>query len=147
MISDLNTRTQVWQQTTFIYLPQQTQAVPAGTLRLYEQGTRALNSEFVYGNRYLQRPNALAVDPASLGLQQARAHKEYRFERGIDLAVFGAIRDAAPDAWGRRVIENKLKAPPNSLPESVYLSQAGSNRTRGRNNQIGDQYGAGAGVA
>ena len=40
---------------------------------------------------------------------------------------FGAIRDASPDLWGRRVIENKLgRAGP--LPESVYLEHAGTNR-------------------
>ena len=44
------------------------------------------------------------------------------------LALFGGIRDAAPDAWGRRVIEAKLKVPPNSLPESIYLLHAGSER-------------------
>jgi serine/threonine-protein kinase HipA len=42
--------------------------------------------------------------------------------------LFGALRDATPDAWGRRVIENKLRAPPNSLPESVYLDHAGPHR-------------------
>jgi len=35
-------------------------------------------------------------------------------------------RDAAPDAWGRWVIEAKLKVPANSLPESQYLLHAGS---------------------
>jgi serine/threonine-protein kinase HipA len=38
------------------------------------------------------------------------------------------VRDAAPDAWGRRVIENRLRAPPNGLPESVYLDHAGPHR-------------------
>ena len=44
------------------------------------------------------------------------------------LPLFGGIRDAAPDAWGRRVIEAKLKVPANSLPESQYLLHAGSDR-------------------
>jgi serine/threonine-protein kinase HipA len=44
------------------------------------------------------------------------------------LAMFGAMRDATPDAWGRRVIENRLKAPPNGLSESVYLDHAGPHR-------------------
>jgi serine/threonine-protein kinase HipA len=44
------------------------------------------------------------------------------------LELFGAVRDAMPDAWGRRVIENKLRAEPNSLKESEYLMHAGSNR-------------------
>jgi serine/threonine-protein kinase HipA len=44
------------------------------------------------------------------------------------LKLFGGIRDAAPDGWGRRVIESHLKAPLNGLPESVYLLEAGSER-------------------
>jgi serine/threonine-protein kinase HipA len=44
------------------------------------------------------------------------------------LPLFGGLRDAAPDAWGRRVIEAKLKVPANSLPESQYLLHAGSDR-------------------
>src|SRR5690606_1009134 len=44
------------------------------------------------------------------------------------LSFFGGIRDAAPDAWGRRVIEAKLKVPANSLPESQYLLHAGGER-------------------
>ncbi len=45
-----------------------------------------------------------------------------------NLPMFGGIRDAAPDAWGRRVIESRLKVPANSLPESTYLVHAGSQR-------------------
>jgi len=44
------------------------------------------------------------------------------------LTLFGGIRDAAPDAWGRRVIEARVKAEANGLPESTYLLAAGSNR-------------------
>ena len=44
------------------------------------------------------------------------------------LTLFGGIRDAAPDGWGRRVIEARLHAPLNSLPESTYLLEAGSER-------------------
>lgn len=46
----------------------------------------------------------------------------------VAVELFGGIRDAAPDAWGRRVIEAKLKVPANSLPESQYLLHAGSDR-------------------
>ncbi|PLK47676.1 hypothetical protein C0V76_14920 [Uliginosibacterium sp. TH139] len=41
------------------------------------------------------------------------------------LTEFGVFRDAAPDRWGRRVIENKLRRV-GPLPESEYLRQAGS---------------------
>ena len=43
-------------------------------------------------------------------------------------AQFGGIRDAAPDAWGRRVIEAQRRVPANSLSEAEYLLGAGSDR-------------------
>ena len=44
------------------------------------------------------------------------------------LPLFGGLRDAAPDSWGRRVIEARRRVPANSLPESVYMLEAGSDR-------------------
>jgi serine/threonine-protein kinase HipA len=44
------------------------------------------------------------------------------------LSEFGGIRDAAPDAWGRRVIEARRKVPANSLSEAEYLLAAGGDR-------------------
>jgi serine/threonine-protein kinase HipA len=110
----------------FIHLPGQADAVPAGRLTLLEQGTVLNASRFAYGRRYLERRDALPVDPVSLALDQGRGGAELLPAGGLTL--FGAIRDAAPDAWGRRVIENRLLAPPNGLPESVYLDQAGPHR-------------------
>ncbi|MEO8061641.1 MAG: HipA domain-containing protein [Pseudomonadota bacterium] len=110
----------------FIHLPGETDAVPAGRLTMIEQGTELVASRFSYGRRYLERANALPVDPVSLPLAQGRIDAELLPAAG--LAMFGAVRDAAPDAWGRRVIENRLRAPPNGLPESVYLDHAGPHR-------------------
>lgn len=99
-------------------------AVPAGRLTMVEQGLQVQASRFAYGRRYLQRANALPVDPVALAL--ADGDRERVPPHG--LALFGALRDATPDAWGRRVIENRLKAPPNGLPESTYLDHAGPHR-------------------
>lgn len=51
------------------------------------------------------------------------------------LAMPGCIRDAAPDAWGRRVIRHKLLGPeraesddPSLLSELTYLLESGSDR-------------------
>lgn len=112
----------------FAYLPQSAQAVPAGKLTMIESGTEVQASQFGYGKRYLQRQDAYAIDPASLALQSAQDGTVQLYEPANGLTMFGAVRDAMPDAWGRRVIENKLKAQPNSLNESQYLEQAGSNR-------------------
>jgi len=117
-----------WISTVFIYLGKQTMAVPAGTLKLKEKGTRAFASAFGYGKLYLTRPNALPVDPASLPLEGAVSGTDQLYEPINELAMFGAVRDAMPDSWGRRVIENKLKVEPNGLSESDYLKHSGSNR-------------------
>lgn len=112
----------------FAYLAQEVHAVPAGVLDVAEEGLRVISSRFGYGGNYLQRPKAIPIDAASLKLQDARPGNEVRYEPTNSLEFFGAIRDAMPDMWGRRVIENRLKVPPNSLQETRYLMEAGSNR-------------------
>lgn len=100
--------------------------VPAGALSL-TQGSRDVEaSSFIYGTRYLERPGRIEIDPVSLALDGNVKGVELR--PANQLRQFGGIRDAAPDAWGRRVIESRLKSPANSLPESRYLLEAGSER-------------------
>ena len=111
------------ERVVFIHLPGAAQDVPAGRLTMVEEGTVPKASRFAYGLRYLERPDALPVDPVALPLDQGRGGATLLPPAG--LAVFGALRDATPDAWGRRVIENRLRAPPNGLPESTYLDHAG----------------------
>ncbi len=110
----------------FAYLPGANEAVPAGLLALIEQGRETLGSRFAYGRGYLQRGNRIAVDPKSLPFDGREAARMQAPANGLTL--FGALRDATPDLWGRRVIENRLGRPPDSLPESVYLDHAGDNR-------------------
>ena len=62
--------------------------VPAGLL------THGPDFSFRYGKRYLQRPDAIALDPVRLPLTQA----QYR-----SAGLFSALRDASPDRWGRKV--------------------------------------------
>jgi serine/threonine-protein kinase HipA len=104
------------------------QWAPAGLLKLTEDAAQLQASEFAYGLRYVERPNALEVDPVSLSLADRESVKGVVLNPPNALPLFGGIRDAAPDAWGRRVIEAKLRAPANSLPESTYLLHAGSHR-------------------
>jgi serine/threonine-protein kinase HipA len=74
---------------------------------------------FVYGRSYLERSNAIALDPFELPLQE-----------GIFSPSFGethsVIRDAAPDAWGRRVLIYKSGG--LALTEIDTLLQAGNDR-------------------
>jgi serine/threonine-protein kinase HipA len=116
------------EQKLFVFAHLDTEWLPAGQLTLSEDGTQLLASTFAYGLRYLQRPGALEVDPVALGLKDKLAVRGKALFPPNNLPAFGGIRDAAPDAWGRRVIESRLKVPANSLPESAYLLHAGSQR-------------------
>ena len=102
--------------------------VPCGQLTLEEQGSHLVASQFAYGVNYLKRANALEVDPVSLSIANRATVSGQLLLPIAPLPFFGGIRDCAPDAWGRRVIEAKRQVPPNSLPESEYLLEAGSER-------------------
>lgn len=104
------------------------QWAPCGQLVLEEEGRELLTSTLAYGLNYLRRQDAIDIDPVSLSLGDREAIRGQRLRPVNGLNFFGGIRDAAPDAWGRRVIEAKLKVPANSLPESQYLLHAGSER-------------------
>ena len=118
----------VKEQKLFVFANLDAEWAPCGQLTLTEDGAKLLASTFAYGLRYLERPNALEVDPVSLSIHDKSAVRGKALFPPNNLLLFGGIRDAAPDAWGRRVIESRLKAPANSLPESTYLLHAGSQR-------------------
>jgi serine/threonine-protein kinase HipA len=100
---------------------------PAGRLSLTQERD-VVASSFAYGTRYIDRPDAFEIDPVSLSLaDKARVRGTELFPVN-QLAQFGGIRDAAPDAWGRRVIEAQRHVPANSLTEADYLLGAGSDR-------------------
>ena len=88
-----------------LVLPGRTEFTLAGRFRRRraEDGTPV--GEFVYGRSYLERPDAVEFDPRELPL--AAGQRETVRLGGF----FGAIRDAMPDAWGRRLLERRLGAP------------------------------------
>lgn len=113
----------------FAWLPGEMDFVPAGLLELEEDGSEVVSSSFVYGTRYLERPNRIEIDPVGLGFSRGQQVKGVKLFPPDETPLFGGIRDAAPDAWGRRVIENRAEVQANSLPESEYLLRAGANRS------------------
>jgi serine/threonine-protein kinase HipA len=116
------------EQKLFVFAQLDAEWVPCGQLILTEDGAKLLASTFAYGLRYLERPNALEVDPVSLSIRDKNAVQGKALFPPNNLPLFGGIRDAEPDVWGRRVIESRLRVPANSLPESIYLLHAGSQR-------------------
>src|SRR5246127_3052102 len=115
-------------QKLFVFVYVDTEWLPCGQLPLSEEGAKLLASTFAYGLRYLLRPGALEVDPVALGIRDKLAVRGKALFPPNNLPSFGGIRDAAPDSWGRRVIESRLKVPANRLPESQYLVHAASQR-------------------
>lgn len=68
---------------------------------------------FIYGRSYRERPDAVPIDPYSLPVRAGE------FETAALKGVFGALRDSAPDSWGRMVI-NRF-AGRDDLDEVDYL--------------------------
>lgn len=107
----------------WIWLPGETEPVVAGKLTV--EGEQLL---FNYGKSYLARSNAIAIYDPELPLQAG----EIPLLAGLTMP--GCIRDASPDAWGRRVIINKklglkgMKTDSAQLDELTYLLESGSDR-------------------
>ena len=111
----------------WIWLPDITKPVVAGLLEA-DNDTLVFN----YGQSYLERVNdskpAIPIYEPELPL------KAGALPLPEGLTMPGCIRDAAPDAWGRRVIINKklgLKGPgtdTTELDELTYLLESGSDR-------------------
>ena len=105
----------------YIVLPGETEFVTAGRFVLATNRHGIPTGRFVYGRSYLARPDAVAIDPVDLRL--TTENFETRQLRG----VFGALRDAGPDYWGRLVIERHTGQA--MLGELDYLLYAPENRT------------------
>ncbi len=105
----------------FVYIvpPGETRFVTAGRFRLTEGGKGPVGA-FVYGRSYRERANAVELDPIELRLS-SRAYETARMN-----GFFGAIRDAMPDFWGRRVIERHAGFA--KLAEFDYLLQGPDDR-------------------
>lgn len=99
----------------YIQLPHTLDIIPAALLRVQTLADGTQIGRFRYGDRYLGNADALALDPFRLPL--AKRVFEFTDLKGIP----GALRDAAPDAWGRRVIEHNLERGPADLQEIDYL--------------------------
>lgn len=111
-------RAYVW-----IWLPGETSPVAAGLVERDDQD----RYRFTYGRRYLARQDAMSLFPGELILQPGSQEQP-------DGALPSCLRDAAPDAWGRRVIINRLTGQKGAsadgveFNELVYLMETGLDR-------------------
>jgi serine/threonine-protein kinase HipA len=104
----------------YITLPGQISAVTAGRFVLTKNARGDALGQFVYRRKYLDDPQAVAIDPVELKLS-ARTYETAHLS-----GVFGALRDAGPDYWGRLVIEKR--AGKAQLGELDYLLESPDDR-------------------
>lgn len=107
----------------WIWLPAATEPVVAG--KLTNDGDALI---FNYGKSYLARENAISIYDPELPLGPGALP----LLDGMHMP--SCIRDASPDAWGRRVLINKKLGPKGArvnsaqLDELTYLLESGSDR-------------------
>jgi serine/threonine-protein kinase HipA len=112
------TQAYVW-----IWLPGQEEPVVAGLL-----DERGGETSFVYGQSYLGREHAISLYAPELPLHAGRIRPLE------ELNAPNCIRDAAPDAWGQRVITYRLlgaaarDVDPADLGLMAFLLESGSDR-------------------
>lgn len=107
----------------WVWLPGTSEPVVAGLIK--QEGERYV---FNYGRSYLEHKGAVALYLPELPLKQGQ------IDPIEPLKFASALRDGAPDAWGRRVIINRLMgirgedANMVDLGEISFLLESGSDR-------------------
>jgi serine/threonine-protein kinase HipA len=123
MISNAPTTSRAF---VWIWLPSATEPVVAGQLQ--QNGEQW---QFNYGQSYLRRADAISIYELELPLRSGA------LPLLSGLSIPGCLRDALPDAWGRRVILNRMAvAPDMELSELTYGLESGSDRIGGLDFQI-----------
>ena len=104
----------------YIQLPHTLEVVTCGRFVLDQDRAGRSVGRFVYGRVYRGRPDAVALDPVHLPLAPTT------YETAALGGLFGALRDAGPDAWGRLVIERMSGH--GALHELDYLLESPEDR-------------------
>jgi len=118
----------------WIWLPGEVEPVVAG--KLVQDAGRVL---FNYGKSYLQRSDAISIYAPELPLQAGV------LPLAGGLSMPNCIRDASPDAWGRRVLINRMlgtkgaRSDTARLGELSYLLESGSDRIGALDFQLSPQ--------
>jgi len=104
----------------YIVLPDTTSFVTAGRFVIETDRVGVPVGQFVYGKSYIGNPDAVPIDPIELKLSDTT------YRTTALKGMFGALRDAGPDYWGRRIIEKHAGLP--QLGEIDYLLYAPDDR-------------------
>ena len=111
-MNDSTSEPALFERVVFVELPHKASPVPAA---LFSLDTDTGVGRFAYGRRYLERPEAIALDPVNLPL----AAQEYltRKHHGI----FGILGDLLPDSWGKYLLAKRLDIPFGALdPHEMF---------------------------
>lgn len=101
------------ENSAYIFIHLDGRWLPCGYLTLHEDNRERL-ATFQYGRRYLRHQDAIAIDPVQLPLGGGL------FRSTPKAPLFGGVRDAAPDGWGRHLLDRA--ADPQSPGEFEYLT-------------------------
>ena len=83
----------------YVQLPGSLDVVTCGRYERQVLRDGRVIGRFIYGRSYRDRSDAVPLDPYNLPVTPRR------YETAKLDGMFGALRDASPDAWGRQVIE------------------------------------------
>ena len=104
----------------WIWLPHSLTPVVAGVLA---PTNRKVADEtvlsFTYAKSYQNLDQSISLFPEELPLQDETMYPSDPKLGRSALALHGCIRDAAPDAWGRRVINQRFSLKPESELDAV----------------------------
>lgn len=104
-----------FERVVFIDLPSENKPVPAALFTLdRDMGV----GRFRYGNRYLERKDALALDPVNLPLSP----QEYITKK--NRGIFGPLEDLLPDSWGRFILARQRNVPFGTFRDHELLDMA-----------------------
>lgn len=108
----------------WFWLPGKVEPVVAGRIARQQDGKLSFN----YGRSYLARQDAIPIYEPELPLEPGEVRPS------PNMQMPSCLRDASPDAWGRRVIINRTlglkggEADTVELDELTYLLESGSDR-------------------
>ena len=101
----------------FVYLPNETVAVPSG---IFNYDAKERVGYFSYGRKYLEKHN-FQISPDLTLDSVEKISSKYG-------GLFGSFRDASPDYWGRTVFASLNKKPLDSIGEHEFLLDASASR-------------------
>lgn len=104
----------------YITLPGQVAAVTAARYELTADRRGTAVGRLVYGRKYLARSDAVEIDPVELKLSSGT------YTTAVNKGVFGALRDASPDAWGRLLIDRAKNSAHDELDYLINAQDQGA---------------------